>query len=153
MCWENSLTTLLDSEAMSWFTFDHRDRMLTISMVNCAARIRKLGAYLAHHRLVLGWKQPIRDQEERTIRLATAATLASLMMAPLTGAIAQMGFPPMMPVGDMMGGGCAECLKSGLAITDAQKGVWDAYATALKNTPSGLTAMKDLGWQDVGRAA
>jgi Spy/CpxP family protein refolding chaperone len=78
-------------------------------------------------------------------RLATAATIAGLMVAPWTGATAQMGFP--MPGGDMMGmmggTGCADFLKSGLAITDAQKGVWDAYASALKNTPSGLTAMKD----------
>src|SRR5262249_42966986 len=80
----------------------------------------------------------------RAGRLVTATTLAGLMMAPWTGAVAQMGFPPMMPGGGMMGGGgCADFLKSGLAITDAQKAAWDTYAAALKNTPSGLTAMKD----------
>ena len=82
-------------------------------------------------------------------RLATAATLAGLFIAPWTGALAQMSFPVPGGGGGMMGpmgmggGGCVDYVKSGLAITDAQKGPWDAYATALKNTPSGLTAMKD----------
>lgn len=75
---------------------------------------------------------------------AAAATVAGAIMAPWTGALAQMSFP--VPGGGgmgMSGGGCADYVKSSLAITDAQKGPWDAYATALKNTPSGLTAMKD----------
>jgi Spy/CpxP family protein refolding chaperone len=78
-------------------------------------------------------------------RLATAATLAGLIAAAATGALAQMGFP--VPGGGgmtgMTGGGCVEFAKSGLAITDAQKGAWDAYAKALNDTPSGLSAMKD----------
>jgi hypothetical protein len=78
-------------------------------------------------------------------RLATAATLAGAIMAPWSGALAQMSFPMMPGGGGMMGmgGSCVDYVKSGLAITDAQKGPWDAYAAALKNTPSGLTAMKD----------
>ena len=72
-------------------------------------------------------------------RLATAATLAGLIAAPATGALAQMSFP--VPGGGgmtgMTGGGCVEFAKSGLAITDAQKGAWDAYAKALNDTPSG----------------
>jgi Spy/CpxP family protein refolding chaperone len=78
-------------------------------------------------------------------RLATAATLAGLIVAPWTGAVAQMDFP--VPGGGgmmgMMGGSCADFVKSGIAITDAQKSAWDAYASALKSTPSGLQAMKD----------
>jgi hypothetical protein len=79
-------------------------------------------------------------------RFAAAATVAGVIMAPWTGAFAQMSFP--VPGGGMMGGGmsgggCADYVKSSLAITDAQKAPWDAYAAALKNTPSGLTAMKD----------
>jgi len=77
--------------------------------------------------------------------LAAAATLAGLIVAPWTGAVAQMSFP--VPGGGgmmgMMGGSCADFVKSGLTITDAQKGAWDAYASALKNTPSSLQAMKD----------
>ena len=75
-------------------------------------------------------------------RLATAATLAGLIAAPATGALAQMSFP-VPGGGGMTGGGCVEFAKSGLAITDAQKGAWDAYAKALNDTPSGLSAMKD----------
>ena len=78
-------------------------------------------------------------------RWAAAATVAGTIMAPWTGAFAQMSFP--VPGGGggmgMSGGGCADYVKSSLSITDAQKGPWDAYAAALKNTPSGLTAMKD----------
>jgi LTXXQ motif family protein len=82
-------------------------------------------------------------------RFATAATLAGLIMAPWTGALAQMSFPVPGGGGGMMGpmgmggGSCVDYVKSGLSITDAQKGPWDAYAAALKNTPSSLTAMKD----------
>jgi hypothetical protein len=81
-------------------------------------------------------------------RFAAAVTLAGLIMAPWSGASAQMSFP--VPGGGggmgmmgMSGAGCVDYVKSGLAITDAQKAPWDAYAAALKNTPSGLTAMKD----------
>jgi Spy/CpxP family protein refolding chaperone len=73
-------------------------------------------------------------------RLATAATLAGLIAAPATGALAQMSFP--VPGGGGMTG-MTGFAKSGLAITDAQKGAWDAYAKALNDTPSGLSAMKD----------
>ena len=83
----------------------------------------------------------------KTVRfLAAAATLAGLIMAPATGALAQMSFPVPGGGGGMMGmpgGSCVEYVKSGLAITDAQKGAWDAYAKALNDTPSGMTAMKD----------
>ena len=82
---------------------------------------------------------------------ATAMTLAGLILAPATGAVAQMSFPVpggggigMPGGGGMMGGGsCVEYVKSSLAITDAQKSAWDAYAKALNDTPSGMTAMKD----------
>jgi hypothetical protein len=89
----------------------------------------------------------------KTVRcLATAATLAGLILAPWTGALAQMSFPVPgggggmgMPGGGMgmPGGSCVEYVKSGLAITDAQKSAWDAYAKALNDTPSGLGAVKD----------
>ena len=81
--------------------------------------------------------------------VATAITLA---LASATGAMAQMSFPVPggggmmgMPGGGMgmPGGSCVEYVKSSLAITDAQKGAWDAYAKALNDTPSGLSAMKD----------
>jgi hypothetical protein len=83
--------------------------------------------------------------------LTTAAALASLIAAPATVALAQMSFPVPggggmgMPGGGMgmPGGSCVEYVKSSLAITDAQKSAWDAYAKVLNDTPSGMTAMKD----------
>jgi Spy/CpxP family protein refolding chaperone len=77
-------------------------------------------------------------------RWATAAILLGLTMSSAT--LAQVNLP--VPgggnmMGGMMGGSCADFVKSGLAITDVQKGVWDAYAAALKRTPSSLQTVKD----------
>jgi len=80
--------------------------------------------------------------------------LAGLMMALASAAFAQVNMP-VPGGGNMMGGGgggmggmgmpgsCADMLKQGLAITDVQKGVWDAYAAALKDMPSSFSGLKD----------
>lgn len=91
--------------------------------------------------------------------MLTAAVLVSAVMSgSLSDARAQVNMPVpgnmmgggMMGGGlpgggmmGMMGGGCVDMLKSSLAITDAQKGAWDAYAAALDKTPSSFGAMKD----------
>ena len=78
-------------------------------------------------------------------RWATAATLAGLMMSASTAALAQINLP--VPGGGnvmgMLGGSCADFLRSELVITDVQKGVWEAFAAVQKRTPSGLQPVKE----------
>ena len=82
--------------------------------------------------------------------LAIASTLAIVMAS--SAPQAQMGFPsapggmtPSLPGGGGGGMGCSatDSLKSWLAITEVQKSVWDAYATALKNNLAGLHGVKE----------
>lgn len=91
--------------------------------------------------------------------LAAAVLVSGVMLGSLSDARAQVNMPVPgnmmgggmmgggMPGGGMMGmmagGGCVDMLKSSLAITDAQKSAWDAYAAALDKTPSSFGAMKD----------
>ncbi len=92
--------------------------------------------------------------------LATAGVLAAVMpssaqqpgmgmrdMPMGRGMMGMMGDCPMM--GTMMGGdmstfaeGRVAFLKAELAITDAQKAVWEAYAAALKKNLQGIQAMR-----------
>src|SRR6266852_6473434 len=82
-------------------------------------------------------------------RFAIAGTLAVLIMAPWTATIAQLPFPiPGLPPGLgglMTEGACPtmDLLKSSLAITDAQKSAWDAYAAALKSNSKSLQGMRE----------
>jgi hypothetical protein len=82
-------------------------------------------------------------------RFAIAGTLAVLSMAPWAAAIAQLPFPiPGLPPGlggALTEGGCPtiDMLKSGLAITDAQKSAWDAYVAALKANYKSLQGMRE----------
>ena len=91
-------------------------------------------------------------------RLVTALIAVGLIAASSAGALAQMNFPmspgqmpsfPMnpgqMPGGGMtgapsMGGNCAmiDGFKSFLGITEAQRGVWEAYVTAMKSNAQAL---------------
>jgi hypothetical protein len=97
-------------------------------------------------------------------QVAGAALLAVASSALSPAAMAQMPFPmgpggggqmpafpfPMGPPGQMPGGSMgmgyggqcpAEFVKSMLGITDAQKGVWESYASALKaNAPASQRA-------------
>jgi LTXXQ motif family protein len=82
-------------------------------------------------------------------RYAIAGTLALLSMAPWAATIAQLPFPipglPPAPGGAMTEGSCptTDALKSGLAITDAQTGAWDAYVGALKTNSKSLQGMRE----------
>jgi LTXXQ motif family protein len=82
-------------------------------------------------------------------RFAIAGTLAVLIMAPWAATIAQIPFPiPGLPPGfggPMTEGSCLtiEMLKSGLAITDAQKSAWDAYVGALKTNYKSLQGVRE----------
>jgi hypothetical protein len=99
---------------------------------------------------------------DRIRAILAAALVSGLIVGGATGARAQVNMPvpgSIMGGGGMMGGGgtmpggggmmgmmggsCADMLKSGLAITDVQKGPWEAYVSALNKTPSSLTGMKD----------
>ena len=70
----------------------------------------------------------------------TPAAMAQLNM-PVPGGGGMMG--GMGGFGGGMPGSCADMVKSGLGITDVQKGVWEAYAAALKDTPSSFSGLKD----------
>jgi LTXXQ motif family protein len=81
------------------------------------------------------------------------AILSGLMIALASAAFAQVNMP-VPGGGNMMGGmgggggggmpgSCADMMKQGLAITDVQKGAWDAYAAALKDMPSSFSGLKD----------
>jgi hypothetical protein len=81
-------------------------------------------------------------------RFAIAVTFAVLIMAPWTGTIAQIPFPiPGLPGfgSPMTEGSCPsiDMLKSGLAITDAQKGAWDTFVAALKTNYKSLQGVRE----------
>ncbi len=92
-------------------------------------------------------------------RAAIAGSLAVLIMAPWTATIAQLPFPiPRMPpgMGGMMGeGSCPtmDMLKSSLAIKDAQRSAWDAYAGALKSNAKSLHGLRETMMPMQGRTS
>jgi hypothetical protein len=88
-------------------------------------------------------------------RLAIVAALAVLVMAPWGATLAQLPFPIPGLGGPPSEGSCPsiDMLRNALAVTDAQKGVWDAYVAALKANYKDLHGMRETMLPVPGKSA